>query len=274
MDRNQKVILISIISITAIAWICSRDQPNTMKAMMIYDPIEISLFTITWTISMVAMMFPSITPIILVYDRQIRGRCKISSSNISERSLSAGAGDGHMRKDRTLSLPILYGCLNIIFVCSYLAIWAIIGITLLLAWSVPVNNFLAHFETRQQFQMVFGIILIISGVYQLSLLKRKCIGESPKNFFMRRWRNGVSGALKMGVVYGLSCIGCCLPYCLMMITLGWMSLLWMGLFACIIFGEKVWWGGIWVARSVGVGLTIIGIMAIFGVITIPSDMIM
>jgi predicted metal-binding membrane protein len=139
-----------------------------------------------------------------------------------------------------------------------------------------MNNFLAYLETVQQFQMVFGIILIFSGVYQFSLMKRKCIQycESPKNFFVRRWRNGAYGALEMGVHHGLRCVGCCLPYCILMVALGWMNLLWMGLFACIIFGEKLWSHGIWIARVAGIGLIIMGITASFGLITIPSDMIM
>jgi hypothetical protein len=48
----------------------------------------------------------------------------------------------------------------------------------------------------------------------------------------------------------------------------------MGLFTCIIFGEKMWSRGIWIARSVGIGFAAIGIMTFFGLITIPSDMIM
>ena len=45
------------------------------------------------------------------------------------------------------------------------------------------------------------------------------------------------------------------------------------LFAGVIFGEKVWSRGIWVARSAGVVLAIVGIMAIIGLITIiPADM--
>jgi hypothetical protein len=51
-----------------------------------------------------------------------------------------------------------------------------------------------------------------------------------------------------------------------MVALGWMNLLWMGLFAGIIFGEKMWSKGIWVARAVGVGLVIIGILVISGML--------
>jgi len=85
---------------------------------------------------------------------------------------------------------------------------------------------------------------------------------------MRRWRSGSIGAIRMGTYHGLYCLGCCWPYFLVMVALGWMNLLWMALFAGVIFGEKIWSKGIWIARSVGLGLAIVGIMAIFGLIII------
>ena len=69
MDRIQKIILISIISIAAISWILSKDQPDMMMAMMNYNPVAISLFTISWTIGMTAMMFPAMVPMVLLYNR-------------------------------------------------------------------------------------------------------------------------------------------------------------------------------------------------------------
>ena len=47
-----------------------------------------------------------------------------------------------------------------------------------------------------------------------------------------------------------------------------MDILWMALFAGIIFGEKMWSRGIWVARAAGVGLAIVGALAVFGLIDI------
>ena len=55
---------------------------------------------------------------------------------------------------------------------------------------------------------------------------------------MRRWQKGKAGALKMGTYHDLYCLGCCWPYFLLMVVLGWMNVLWMGLFAAIIFAEK------------------------------------
>ena len=57
-----------------------------------------------------------------------------------------------------------------------------------------------------------------------------------------------------------------------MVASGWMNLLWMALFAGVIFEEKIWSKGIWIARCTGVGLAIVGIIAILGLIIIPSGM--
>ena len=296
MHRIQKIILISIISITAISWILSKDQPDMMTAMMNYNPVAISLFTISWTIGMAAMMFPAITPMVLLYSRLIKNSSSTGDSgntdgegiNSPQSSVFVEPDDDKVakRENRLLSLitssilSTLRSSVNIIFfVCSYLLVWAITGIVLLLAWSILVNYFFVHFEVGQQqhhqVQLVYGIVLIISGVYQFSSLKTKCIGycESPFSFFMRRWRSGTIGAVKMGVYHGLYCLGCCWPYFLLMIALGWMNLIWMALFAGIIFGEKIWSKGVWIARSAGISFAIVGIMTICGVLTIiPTGM--
>ena len=277
MDKIQKAILISIISIAAVSWVLSKDQFDMMKAMMTNDPIALSLFTASWTVGMAAMMFPAITPMVLLYNRLINrdndagdGRGDIKSS--SQSSIVIEGNDKSIR-DRNRSF--FANAVNmVLFVGSYLVVWAITGIALLFAWSIPMNYFFIHLQSyhNQQLQIVYGIILIISGVYQFSSLKRKCLGycESPLSFFMRRWRSGDFGAVKMGTYHGLYCLGCCWPYFLLMVALGWMNLLWMGLFAGIIFGEKIWRKGIWIARSAGIGFAIVGIMTIIGMITIPT----
>jgi hypothetical protein len=46
----------------------------------------------------------------------------------------------------------------------------------------------------------------------------------------------------------------------------------MALFAGIIFGEKIWAKGIWVARAAGLGLAAAGVLAIAGVLPLaPVD---
>lgn len=289
MNNVQKVLLLSLVFIAIVSWIISKDQPDMMKAMMTYDPIAISLFTVSWTVGMAAMMFPAIVPMVLLYNRLVeRG----SNSNASNETSSSSPppqppthtssatpifveGSSNNRKEKLgKKSSSSYSLKMILFVGCYLVVWAVTGIVLLLGWSISMNTFvIMKFDVRQ-LNVVYGILLAISGIYQFSSIKNKCLGycESPLSFFMRRWRNGTIGAVKMGSYHGLYCLGCCWPYFLIMVALGWMNLLWMALFATIIFGEKIWSrGGIWIARSAGIGLTLLGIITMSGLYTIPTD---
>ena len=75
----------------------------------------------------------------------------------------------------------------------------------------------------------------------------------------------------MGTYHGLYCLGCCWPYFLLMVALGWMNIAWMGLFAGIIFVEKIWSKGIWISRFTGITFAIVGILTVLGIITLYND---
>ena len=264
MDKTQKVVAASLIATSALAWIASINQPDMMVAMTTYNPLSISVFTAGWTAGMAAMMFPAITPMVLMYNRFVtnrkNNRVNYSSVTIQEEK------EGKATSPSSTSFPSLR---TILFVGSYLLVWALTGIVLLLGWSAVMNNtIMTTGNNTVLIQYIYGSLLIIAGVYQFTPLKRICIGycESPMSFFMRRWRDGTSGAFKMGVYHGIYCLGCCWAYFLLMIALGWMNLLWMGLFAGIIFGEKIWSRGIWIARAAGIGLAITGVLVAAGML--------
>ncbi len=246
------------------------DNNNVMmRAMMLYDPVAISLFTASWTVGMAAMMLPAITPMALLYNRLIGGGDDTThrQKQIDENLMAEEKPKYNNKKSVSLKL--------IVFVTCYLAVWALTGVALLLGWSIPLNSLLGGNVKQQELvDTIFGVVLILSGLYQFSPLKTKCLGycESPMSFFMKRWRNGVWGAVRMGVYHGLYCLGCCWPYFLLMVALGWMNLLWMGLFAAIIFGEKIWSRyGIWVARIAGTGFVITGLFTMIGIITLQNN---
>ena len=254
MNLIQRIIIFSLISTAGLAWLLSTFQPDMMKVMNSYNPIFITLYIATWTAGMAAMMFPAIIPMVLLYNKLITNNQSDSSQEI-------------------VKLKFPYSFKLILFVGMYLVVWAVTGIVLLLGWSVPMN-IIVSMPANNNIGIIFGSILIISGIYQFTPLKNKCIGycESPLSFFMRRWKSGMSGAIKMGAYHGLYCLGCCWPYFLIMVALGWMNLLWMGLFAAIIFGEKVWTRGIWIARGVGIALIVLGISSSMGLITLHDSM--
>ncbi len=54
-------------------------------------------------------------------------------------------------------------------------------------------------------------VLVAAGAYQFSALKRRCLSEcvAPMNWFLRHWRDGDVGAVRMGLLHGATCVGCC-----------------------------------------------------------------
>ena len=206
------------------------------------------------------MMFPAITPMVLLYNKII------SNKSSGDQTLTV------QQEPKPASSVLSFRV--ILFVGSYLLVWALTGIALLLGWSVVMNSTIMSPGSTHFLPAIYGSLLIIAGAYQFTPLKTTCVGycESPMGFFMRRWKDGTYGAVKMGTWHGLYCLGCCWSYFLLMVALGWMNLLWMGLFAGIIFGEKIWRKGIWVARAAGVGLVVTGILVMTGLLPylIPS----
>ncbi|HEX2407656.1 MAG TPA: hypothetical protein VHJ38_10685 [Nitrososphaeraceae archaeon] len=74
MNNIQKLIILSLVSTSGLAWILSftttEIMMNTMIMTMVdYNLLNISLFTVIWTSGMVAMMFPAIISIILLYNK-------------------------------------------------------------------------------------------------------------------------------------------------------------------------------------------------------------
>ena len=248
MDRLQKILLIALISTSSSAWIGSQIfQAEMMNSMIIpYSALSASLFVAVWTVGMAAMMLPAISPIILLYNRLLKNTV----------GNTAVVVEGNR-----------YSIRMILFVGCYLAVWSMTGLSLFLGWSLLLSNAIAATGLSGA---IYGSIFVVAGAYQFTSLKRKCLGycESPMSFFMRRWRKGTAGAVTMGTYHGLYCLGCCWPYFLLMVALGWMDTMWMALFAGIIFVEKIWSHGIWIARTAGIGFAITGVIFALGIVDI------
>ena len=197
--------------------------------------------------------------------------CRWLVNSISVQTISEERGN--RQNSRSFALLSKRAIKTSGFIGTYLLVWALTGVMLLVFWSIIMNNLLVGYSIHD-FAIVSGILLIVSGIYQFSPLKKRCLGycESPLSFFMKRWKGKqLKDGLKMGLYHGVYCLGCCWPYFLLMIALGWMNLLWMGLFALIIFAEKVWSRGIWIARVTGIVFVIIGMLSITGIISIATE---
>jgi predicted metal-binding membrane protein len=83
-------------------------------------------------------------------------------------------------------------------------------------------------------------VLVATGLYQLTPLKDLCLSKcrAPITFIMTSWRDGVAGALRMGILHGAYCLGCCWLLFVILFPLGIMNIAAMAVVTLLIFAEK------------------------------------
>jgi predicted metal-binding membrane protein len=87
---------------------------------------------------------------------------------------------------------------------------------------------------------IAGVTLVMAAVYELTPLKDVCLGKcrSPLGFLIGSWRDGATGAVRMGAKNGAWCVGCCWALMASLFALGVMSVVWMAFVAGLIATEK------------------------------------
>jgi predicted metal-binding membrane protein len=176
-----------------------------------------ALFIGLWAVMMVAVMLPSAAPMILTFAR-------VQSSR-------SDAGRPYVP--------------TWIFTASYLILWAATG---LLAYSLALAvEALAQDSPwlTENAARVGGALLVAAGIYQLTPAKDVCLRKcrSPLSFLTNSWQEGYGGALRMGLVHGAYCIGCCWLLFLILFPLGMMNIVAVAVITALILAEKVLpWG--------------------------------
>ncbi|MCU1670467.1 MAG: Protein of unknown function transrane, metal-binding protein [Blastococcus sp.] len=160
-----------------------------------------------WVVMMAAMMFPSVSPTIALYSRMTRKRSPLS--------------------------PLL-------FAAGYLVTWAGAGVLAFLIGTAVARMSGNALAWDRAGRVVAGATLVVAAVYELTPLKDVCLGKcrSPLGFLLGSWRDGWSGALRMGARNGAWCVGCCWALMASLFALGIMSVTWMAFIAGLIAVEK------------------------------------
>ncbi|MEA3081595.1 MAG: hypothetical protein QOD54_1263 [Sphingomonadales bacterium] len=180
-----------------------------------------------WGAMMVAMMSPSAAPTILLYGRVHRN--------------AAGA-----------SPPPTAA-----FLAGYLACWigfALVAAALQLALERAALASPASMALHGRHAA--AALLIAAGLYQLSPFKDACLGRcrSPADFLARNYRPGASGALRLGLLHGAYCVGCCWMLMALLFVGGVMNLIWIAALTLLVAAEKLLPGGNWLARIAGMAM--------------------
>jgi predicted metal-binding membrane protein len=235
-----------LITLAAVAWVMTDDQMAGMDAGPGTDPGTLGFFLGVWVVMMAAMMFPSIAPVVVMYVRLQEGR-------------------------RERGQPVAVGATPL-FVAGYLLAWTAAGLTGYALFEVGSSVTGDAFSWDNAGPYLAGGIILGAAIYQLTPLKDVCLRHcrSPLMFLMKYWRPGRLGGLRMGVIHGGWCIGCCWALMAALFALGVMSLGWMAFIAALIAIEKLLPWKALANRGIAVLLFALGLAVAFTPESVPG----
>jgi len=197
-----------LFALAALGWWWTADQMQDMDGGPWTELGTLSWFLGVWVVMMAAMMFPSVAPTVALYSK--------------------------LKNTRALGAPL-------VFTSGYLLVWSAFGalaFALAFVGSKVLGDVLAWDRAGR---WVAGVTLLAAAAYELTPLKDVCLGKcrSPLGFLLGSWKDGLSGALRMGARHGGWCVGCCWALMASLFALGLMSLVWMAFVAGLIAFEKL-----------------------------------
>ncbi len=199
-------------------------------------PTSILLYLPIWVSMMVAMMFPSVAPMVMLFATLSRNR----------------------RVAGQPSTPTW------VFLAGYLAVWSLVGVlAYLLSLALPAVSMMAP-GLRIDYPLAAGLVLIFAGLYQLTPLKQVCLGHcrSPMSVILSGWRDGNLGSFRMGFEHGVVCVGCSWGLMLVMFVVGLMNLVGMVILSAVIFVETVVPHGPFIGKLTALALILFGLVTL------------
>jgi predicted metal-binding membrane protein len=208
-------VLASLLGLAALAWLLTNERMLGMDAGPGTDPGNVGFYVVSWVLMMSAMMFPSIMPMVLAFgfvQRRRRDRGKV---------------------DRLVSSSV--------FVGGYLLTWTAFGLVAYGLYVSVRSLSIPALSWHRGGPYLAGGVLLAAAIYQLTPTKDACLRRcrSSLDFVLTHWRHGPAGALRMGVIHGAWCVGCCWGLMVALFALGVMSLTWMVAIAGLIAIEKL-----------------------------------
>jgi predicted metal-binding membrane protein len=235
-----------LLALAGSAWIATGEQMSGMDAGPGTDPGTLGFFIGVWVVMMAAMMFPSIAPMVIMHLRIQEGR--------RERGDAALTGA------------------TVLFVVGYLLSWTAAGLIAyaLFELGAAITGDLFSWDNAGPY--LAGAVVCMAAIYQLTPLKDVCLRHcrSPFAFLLQHWQAGRLGSLRMGIVHGGWCIGCCWALMAALFALGVMSLGWMAFIAALIAAEKLLpWKAV-ANRGIAVILLVLGLGLAFLAASVPG----
>ena len=200
-----------LVALAVVSWIVTGRRMAGMAMGPTTDLGGFGFYTGVWVVMMAAMMFPSVWPIVGMYEHIRVARAE------APRSATA------------------------LVVLGYLATWAVWGLIAFGLIRAAIAVFGDFLPWDGAGRWTAAAVVLLAAVYQLTPQKNACLTRcrGPLMFVMENWRAGSWGAFRMGAVHGAWCVGCCWALMAALFALGVMSLGWMAFIAALIAVEKL-----------------------------------
>ena len=248
--RINALVVVALAALSVLAWRSTIDQAISMRGMVMglgqigvldQGMMGARAFLTMWSTMMVAMMLPTVAPMVLAHLAVGRQR-----------------GDGPLA--------------TLAFVGGYLLVWSAIGMVPLFAyWGFA--QFTDDAAQSRWLPGLAGVILIVAGAYQFTGWKRVCLDkcQSPLAFVVTHdFGRGAGNSFAAGVVHGAACLGCCWAVMTVLLVVGLMNLWWMLALFALFFAEKHWKHGLALARVAGAAFIVLGIAVIAQPVLLPA----
>ena len=194
---------------------------------------SVLMFFMWWTM-MIAMMLPSASPMILLYTALIR-RTKKTKSII--RQVTS-------------------------FISGYLLAWAAFSLfAAALQSQLELRDWMSPMMMEATNIYLAAGILIAAGVYQLTPLKTVCLEKcrQPASFLANYKNTWVNSPLRIGLVHGFYCVGCCWFLMGLLFFGGIMNLYWIVGLIIFVAIEKLHEKGVIFGKILGGGAIFLGV---------------
>ncbi len=244
--RDRRIVACTLLVITALAlgytfWLATGFDMSDMMSPE-YRPWSGGYFTFMlamWIVMMIGMMTPSVAPVILMY-------AAIARHHAARHSFAPPGW----------------------FFAGYLLAWiAFAAGATLLQWLLERGAVVTPMMAGTG-RTLGGMMLIAAGVYQWMPLKQACLAScrAPLSFVQRHggFQPGAMGSIRLGVLHGVYCLGCCWALMLLLFAFGVMNLGWIaGLMIFVLLEKLLPWPRT-VSRLSGVGAVAGGLAMVAG----------
>jgi predicted metal-binding membrane protein len=230
-----------------IVWLAlaMRNAQPTMTGIMMpggtaWSPAHGFFVFTMWTVMMIGMMTPSVAPMIALY------------SQVARQAHTLGK----------VFPPASW------FTAGYLIAWTLFAAFATAAQYGLERAALLSPMMESTGRYFAGAVLLIAGAYQITPVKNACLVQcrAPLRFIQKHggFKAGIGGSLRLGLLHGTYCVGCCWALMMLLFAGGVMNVLWISALAIVILAEKVLPGGAWIARGAGVAAVAAGAWLLTG----------